>query len=124
MIPERDPGERADQYLHRLNEYEKIQQRALKEARRAENRINSEVERILIERAVKEALRPPRARYYPGIKPRAIRWYSIPRGRALLPLLIFAPLYILLSLIYQNITNTDNRYKTGISLSQGDPEPE
>jgi hypothetical protein len=117
MIPERDPGERADQYLHRLNEYEKIQQKALKEAQRAENRINSEVERILIERAVKEALRPPvRPR---GIDPRSTRWYKLPaRLESLGPL---APFYILISIVWQNITKTDNRYKRGITLSRADP---
>lgn len=120
MIPERAPRERADQYLERLRTYESLEARARKEAIRAERRINSEVERILIERAVKKALRgAPRGS---GINPRAMRYYSIPRSRALIPLGIFSPLFILISLVFQNITRVDNRYKTGISISQGDPD--
>jgi hypothetical protein len=110
-IPPRAPGESADHYLNRVTEETRIRAMAIKEAVRIERRIRSNVERVIIERAVRDALRDPR-------KNNRSRFYSVPNKPGLL--FIFAPVFILLSLIFQDITKTDNRFKKGAAISRGD----
>lgn len=118
MIPARGPNEAPDQYLKRLQDYDRLMREAEKEIKRQERRIRSEVERVLIDRAVKDAL-PARPRGRPREDPRGSRWYRLP-GPGAGVLLIFYPLYLLLSLIWQNVTKTDNRYDQGLTISRGD----
>jgi len=100
-IPARLPGESAGDYLDRLKQYqskEELVKQTQKEIARSQKRIRSEVERILIQKEVRAALRT-RSRTH------SARFYQMPAHPE--GLLIFAPLYILLSLIWQNITRTD-----------------
>lgn len=111
-IPERIPGETPADYLKRLREYEKdfrditrIRSDVFKEASRRSKRIGSAYERIIIEKTVREALRSPKKKE---------RFYQVPDR--LESLGIFAPLFLLLSLIWQNKTGTDQRFTNGIEL--------
>lgn len=101
-IPVRAPGESPIDYLQRLKDYqsnEDIVKLAIKEADRREKRIRSMVERVLIEKEVRKALsaRDPRGK--------KARFYRIPNHPEML--FIFAPLYLLLSIIFQDITHSD-----------------
>lgn len=93
-IPARAPGESADHYLNRITEETRIRAMALKEKGRIERRIRSNVERVIIERAVREAM--PRA----YVRSPAARGYKIPDR--LWWALIFAPLYLLGSIVFQD----------------------
>jgi hypothetical protein len=111
-IPARAPNETADHYLNRVTEETRIRAMAIKEAGRIERRIRSNVERVIIERAVRDAMKRPRNRQDRS------RWYSVPNRPG--PFFIFAPLFILLYLIFQDITKTDKRFKKGAAISRGD----
>jgi hypothetical protein len=115
-IPAREPGERADLYLIRLQSWEALQEQTKKEIARQERRIRSEVERALIKRAVREAYKPrPAPRAF--IKnPRGPRYYRIPDN--LWILLIFAPLYLLISIIWQDKNRQEGPKYTEIPISR------
>jgi hypothetical protein len=93
-IPARDPGETADHYLNRVTEETRIKAMALKEKGRIERRIRSNVERVIIERAVREAM--PRA----YVRSPPARGYNVPKN--LWWALLFAPLYLLGSILFQD----------------------
>lgn len=116
-IPARDPGERADHYLIRLQSWEALQAQTQKEIARQERRIRSEVERALINRAVREAYKKPREPPRAFIKnPRGPRLYYIPDN--LWILLIFAPLYLLISIIWQDKNRKEGPRYTEIPISR------
>jgi hypothetical protein len=110
-IPVRAPNESPADYLRRLREYqdqEDIVKTALKEAQRREKRIRSTVERVIIEKEVRRALKGPGAH--------KARFYQLPKDPG--GLLIFLPLYLLLSIVWQNITHTDAGINKRIGLTQ------
>ncbi len=99
ILPERLPGEAPDRYLQRLKEFqsqESMVQEIEKEIARSHKRIRSEVEKAIIQREVRSALKLPS---------RSARFYQLPKQPE--RLLLFAPLYILCSIIWQNLTRTD-----------------
>lgn len=116
FFPEREEGERADHYLVRVQSWESLRSQAEKERARQERRIRSEVERALIQRAVKLSLpNKPRARAF--IKnPRGPRYYHIPDN--LWVLLIFAPLYLLISIIWQDHNRKEGPKYTEVPISR------
>lgn len=98
-VPERLPGETPGAYLQRLKEYQSKEDMICeieREIKRSQKRIRSEVERVVIRQEVRSALKK---------HDRSARFYQLPAHPEYL--LIFAPLYILLSIIWQNITRTD-----------------
>jgi len=117
-IPERIPGESAGAYLDRLKRFEseiqqidRIKADIEKELLRRARRIDSTTERIIIEKEIRRALRDP-----PANKPRPYsnRFYQIPKAPGAL---LFYPLILLCSLIWQNVTKTDTRFNRGAALS-------
>lgn len=109
-IPARLPGETPADYLKRLRDYERdfkeinrIVSDVRKEGQKRQKRIDSAYERIVIEKAVRKALRSPRERFY-----------QVPDRFESLGL--FAPLFLLISLIWQNKTHTDQRFINGIEV--------
>jgi hypothetical protein len=125
-IPERIPGESPAAYLDRLKSFQseiqqidRIKEDIEKELSRRARRIDSITERIVIEKEIRRSLRDPPKKGSPGD-----RFYWIPDKPG--ALLIFAPLFILISLVWQNITKTDTRFNNGAALSRrggkyGDP---
>jgi hypothetical protein len=101
-IAPRAPGESADHYLNRITEETRIRTMAIKEKGRIERRIRSNVERVIIERAVRDGLKRPvvKAR---GPVPADIR---IPRGIGPVGLL-FMPLILLSVIIIRGIARGD-----------------
>lgn len=115
-IPERIPGESPGAYLERLKAFQteiqqidRIKADIQKDLSRRAHRIDSVTERIIIEKEIRRSLRDPPKKGSPGE-----RFYQIPKAPGLL---IFYPLVLLLSLVWQNITRTDTRFKKGMALS-------
>lgn len=111
-IPARGPNESPADYLKRLREYEDQEKqigRALKDLNRRERLINNTIDRVLIEKQVRSALRG---------RERRTRFYDLPKEPG--ALLIFLPLYLLLSIVWQNVTHTDPRMKKGFAIVRGD----
>lgn len=109
-IPARLPGETPADYLKRLKDFERdfkeinrIVSDVNKEASRRQKRIESAYERVVIEKAVRRALRSPRERFYQV--PDRLEAFGL-----------FAPLFLLISLIWQNKTHTDTRFKNGLEV--------
>lgn len=114
FFPEREEGERADHYLVRVQSWESLRAKIEKEEARQERRIRSEVERALIQRAVKLSL-PNKPRAF--IKnPRGPRGYKVPDN--LWILLIFAPLYLLISIIWQDHNRKEGPKYTEVPISR------
>lgn len=114
-LPERGPGETPAAYLARiksLNTVDKTKGEIEKEIARSERRIRSAVEKRLIEIHVREALNTK------GPGPRPVTWYNLD-GIAAAGL--FAPLLILVKIVWQNITGYDPRVDRGFSLSKNRP---
>lgn len=115
-IPERIPGESPAAYLDRLKSFQseiqqidRIKEDIEKELSRRARRIDSVTERIIIEKEIRRSLRDP-----PEPRPYSNRFYQIPKAKEAL---IFYPLILLCSLIWQNITKTDTRFNRGAALS-------
>lgn len=116
-IPARAPGESADHYLNRVTEETRIRAMALKEKGRIERRIRSNVERIIIERTVRQSMKEERPRAY--IKGPRARGYNVPDR--LWVFLIFAPLYLLISILFQDYKREKGRAYTEIPIERIDP---
>jgi len=113
-IPPRIPGESAAAYLARLKTYEdeiqqidRLTEEIKKTLARRQKRIASITERVIIEREVRRALKDPS-------RGPVERFYWLPsKPEALGPL---APLFILISLIWQGSTKTDQRFRRGLEI--------